>query len=82
MADSQVQLNLTATDEFTLPLQRIIIVDKWHVDCALEFRYEEKGRAQGYRAYWCAKHQQWTYEYPVKVTFTYADGSSVDADER
>ena len=51
----------------------------WHDDkCQLEFRYEKVSMTQSIRAYWCETHNQWCYERPTKLTYTWDDGTTSD----
>jgi hypothetical protein len=52
-----------------------------HERCSLELRYEH-GRAllraggEPIRGFWCEQHGQWTYEWPISVEWTWADGTT------
>ena len=47
----------------------------WHDDCDLE---ERTSRSDGIRSFFCKEHNQWTYVFPVKRTYTYDVETGLD----
>jgi hypothetical protein len=48
---------------------------EWEEDyCKFEYRGTN---SRGVQSYYCFPHQQWSYRFPVKTKFVYADGSEV-----
>ena len=46
-------------------------------NCVMEYGGQSVGQwdSKPDRKYWCATHREWCYEYPIKITWTWADGS-------
>jgi hypothetical protein len=40
--------------------------------CKIEYHHT---KITGTRTFWCQEHQRWVYDFPVRETFTYRDGS-------
>jgi hypothetical protein len=46
-------------------------------ECQMEDYGIVQSGSKPYRCFWCATHGQWAHETPVKVTYTFDDGTEI-----